>query len=114
MNDPDQSDLEDGLRRRFDVELLVVHPTIDPLEISAALGLDASNMHRVGERRITVRGTPLEGTYRDSRWRHSIRHEVKDQFFADKVQDLVNRLVPHKKFLHHLRATGGRTSLIVQ
>jgi hypothetical protein len=114
MSDPDERHLEDGFRRRFDIELFVVHPTIDPREITTALGLEASIVHRAGDRRTTPDGAVLEGTYRDTRWRHSIRHEVKDQFFAKKVEEFVNRLVPYREFLHHLRATGGRATLIVQ
>src|SRR5579872_5249828 len=99
---------------QFDVELFIVHPTFDPAEISAALGLDAKFSHRVGEQRKTPKGTPLEGTYRDTRWRHSRRHETPDQWFADKVAELLDRIEPHRGFLKKLRDTGGRACVIVQ
>jgi molybdopterin synthase catalytic subunit len=104
--------------RRFDVELFIVHPTLAPAEISAALGLEAAIAHCVGEPRRTPEGTPLSGTYPDTRWRHSVRYEVRADVdfahFADKVADLVDRLEPHKAFLHRVRADGGRAELIVQ
>jgi hypothetical protein len=100
--------------RRFDVELLIKHPSIDPAEITAALGLEAAGSHRVGDRRMTPRGTLLEGNYPDTRWRHSARCTVSHQWFADRVESLVADLLPHKAFLSRLLQTGGKLTLIVQ
>src|SRR5215467_1791975 len=52
-----------GPVRRFDVELFIVHPTLDPADISAALGMEAHSAHRVGDPRKTPKGTPLSGNY---------------------------------------------------
>jgi hypothetical protein len=100
--------------RRFDVELLIKHPSIDPSEITAMLGLEAAGSHRVGDRRMTPRGTLLEGNYPDTRWRHSTRYTTSNQWFADKVESLVAHLLPHRAFLLRLLQTGGEVSLIVQ
>lgn len=108
------SGLEEGSPQRFDLELFVVHPTLDPADITAALGLEPRVEHRVGEQRKTPKGTPLPGTYRDTRWRHSVRHSVERQWFADRFTDLVNRLVARKAFLAELRSTGGTASVIIQ
>lgn len=112
MTDPDQSD--EGSLRRVDVELFIVHPTMSTAEITAALGLEAQFTHDVGHARKTPKGTPLPGQYRDTRWRHSIQYEIADQWFADKVTSFVERLAPHKAFLHRLRASGGSAEIIVQ
>jgi hypothetical protein len=85
-----------------------------PADISAALGLEAHRAHRVGDQRKTPRGAQLKGQYKDTRWRHSIRYEQENQWFADKVATLVDHLIPHKEFLHHVHSTGGRVTLIVQ
>jgi hypothetical protein len=53
---PDQEDA-----RRFDVELFIVHPTVDPEEIGRALGLEARFLQRAGEERTTPAGRPLSG-----------------------------------------------------
>jgi hypothetical protein len=98
---------------RFYLDLFIVHPSIDPCEITLALGLEPSNAHRFGDRRATPKGRPLEGTYPDSRWRHSVRHEIKGRFFAGKIDELLDQLLPHRDFLHQLRATGGQATLIV-
>ena len=106
--------VDEGRPRRVDVELFIVHPTITPAEITSALGLEGIYTQCVGDQRKTPKGTVLQGKYRETRWRHSIEYELREQWFADKVALLVDSLVPHREFLHHLRATGGRLSIIVQ
>lgn len=114
LTDESTPEPEDGSQRRFDVELFVVHPTLDPADITAAFGLEAHFVHPVGQPRRTPKGTPLPGTCPDTRWRHSVRHSVEDQWFADRLADLVDRLVAKKAFLAELKSTGGRASVIVQ
>jgi Domain of unknown function (DUF4279) len=100
--------------RRFHVELSIVHPTIDPSDITIALGLEATGSRRVGDRRMTPKGTLLEGNYPDTRWRHERQYTVSHQWFADKVESLVEYLLPHRDFLSRLSHTGGKATLIVQ
>jgi hypothetical protein len=114
MADNERSDANEGPSRRVDVELFIVHPTMTPAEITSALGLEAHFAHRGGDLRKTPKGTSLQGRYPDTRWRHCIRYELKDQWFADKVTALVGSLAPHKAFLHSVRATGGTAEIIVQ
>ena len=38
LTDQDVSDPEENTPRRFDVELLIIHPTLEPAEITTALG----------------------------------------------------------------------------
>ncbi|MGK9235191.1 DUF4279 domain-containing protein [Inquilinus limosus] len=111
---PEKSEAEDDEPNRLDVQLFIVHPTMDPADITAALGLEPSHVHRVGDDRKTPKGTPLPGQYRDTRWRHSVRHDVRGQHFRHHVAALLDRLVPHKPFLAELRASGGEAMLIVQ
>jgi hypothetical protein len=100
--------------RRVDVELFIKHPTMTGVEITTALNLESPFTHNAGDKRKTPKGTPLQGRYPDTRWRHSIQYQIEDQWFADKITDFVQMLMPHKTFLHQLRATGGRAELIVQ
>src|SRR5262245_27131108 len=86
--------------RRFNVALFIVHPTIDPSEISNSLNLVGHFVHGVGQRRRTPVGRELEGHYRDTRWRHSVRYEVRKQHFSTEVTAFVNGLVPHRAFLN--------------
>ncbi len=114
MTEHDDPDAEQPASKRFDVELFIVHPTIDPAEISTTLGLDAKFAHRVGDQRKTPAGTLLPGVHRDTRWRHSRRYKTGDQWFADKVVGLIDRIEPHKEFLKSLTSSGGQICVIVQ
>jgi hypothetical protein len=114
MSESDETDVEENSSKRFDVELLIVHPTLEPAEIGAGLGLDAKYSHRIGDQRKTPKGTLLSGTHRDTRWRHSRRYETSDQWFASKVAELIDCIEPHRAFLKNLRATGGRACVLVQ
>jgi Domain of unknown function (DUF4279) len=114
MTESDETDVEENSPKRFDVELFIVHPTLDPAEIGAGLGLDAKFSHRMGDQRKTPKGTLLPGTHRDTRWRHCRRYETSDQWFAGKVAELIDCLEPHRAFLRNLRATGGTACVLVQ
>jgi hypothetical protein len=105
---------KDDPLRRIDVELFIRHPSLSPAEISTALGLEAHRAACVGDPRKTPKGRPLPGRYARTTWRHSTEYELIERLFADKITLLVDRLVPHKEFLHHVRATGGDATLIVQ
>jgi hypothetical protein len=100
--------------KRFHVELFIVHPTLEPAEISTALGLEAHFAQRVGDPRKTPKGGPLAGNYSDTRWRHSVECSTTDQWFVAEVTSLLDRLEPHKAFFANLRPTGGEASLIIQ
>jgi hypothetical protein len=99
---------EEGADRRIGVGLFIVHPTMTPLEISEALGLESAFSHRAGDPRKTPKGILIGGHYPDTRWRHSIRHELGDQHFVDKMTMLIERLVPHKAFLNQVRSAVAR------
>jgi hypothetical protein len=103
-----------GTLIRFDVDLFIKHPSLDPLDISRALGMEGHFSHRVGDQRKTPKGTLLSGVYPDTRWRHCIRHAVTGHLFVAEVVDLVARLEPHKEFFANVRATGGSASIIIQ
>jgi len=108
------TELTEDTSRRFDVELFIIHPTIDPAEITATLGLEGHVIHRVGDTRKTPKGTVLSGTYPDTRWRHCVEHTVEGQWFARQLAEFIAGLVAHKQFLAKLRASGGRASVIIQ
>jgi hypothetical protein len=114
MTEQNVADAMAATARRFDVELFIVHPSLDPAEISTALGLQGHFSHRVGDQRKTPKGTPLSGVYPDTRWRHCIRRTVTDHLFAAEVVGFVEELATHKEFLANLKATGGRARVVIQ
>src|SRR5262245_2619920 len=101
------------MAKRFDVDLFIIHPTLDPSRIEAALRLTAEIVHRVGDKRRTPNGTLLEGTYRDTRWRHKRKFETAGQHFAHRIVELLADLEAYKLFFHELRSTGGSACVIL-
>ena len=114
MTDQNTASAMNPTPRRFDVELFIVHPSLDPADISRALGMKGHSSRRAGDQRKTPKGTLLSGVYPDTRWRHSIRHTVTEQWFASEVEGFVGRLEPHKEFLASVSETGGSATLIIQ
>lgn len=99
---------------RFFLGLFIVHPTLTPEEISKALGMEADVAHCVGALRRTPKGTPLSGTYADTRWRHSTGHVIEDQWFASEVSRLIDKLQAHKTFFGDVKSAGGKASIVIQ
>ena len=100
--------------QRFNVALFIVHPDMAPEIISSELGLVATMAWQAGELRKAPSGELTNGTYADSRWRYTVRYDVVEQHFVDKIALMVEALQPHKAFLKRLRDSGGTISLIVQ
>jgi hypothetical protein len=114
MSDAQLTEEDEGEPKRFDLDLLIVHPTLTPEEITAGLGLLPKSVQAVGQPRRTPKGTPLQGVYRDTRWRHCRLHETANQWFVQALVDFVEELRPCKTFLRTLRSTGGEAQVIIQ
>ena len=52
----------------YSVTLRIWHPSIDPEEITRALGIEPKRAFKVGTRRETPKGNLLDGTHRESYW----------------------------------------------
>ncbi len=102
-----------GTSRRFDLALFIVHPTLSSAEITAEVGLQPRYIHSIGEQRTTRAGTQLPGKYKDTRWRHRIRHEVDGQWFVQALDEFVDHLSRFGQFFERVKSTGGSACLIV-
>ncbi|MGF1622822.1 MAG: hypothetical protein ACFCUR_19720 [Rhodomicrobiaceae bacterium] len=100
--------------QRFGLDLFIVHPSYDPADINTQVGMEGHIVQRVGDPRITPKGTRLPGRYPETRWRHCLKYEKKDQYYETEVTGFVNRLEARKVFFFELFATGGRGSLIIK
>jgi hypothetical protein len=107
------SSLQTSASRRFDLALFIIHPTLSPTEITAGIGLQPHFVHAIGEQRTTPAGTLLPGEYKDTRWRHCIRHEVQDQRFVPILENFVDSMSRHGAFFERVKSTGGSTCLMV-
>ena len=96
---------------RYCVSLRVSHPTIDPKEVTQALGIEPFRSWRVGEPRVSPKGNPLEGVSNESFWACHLHEEKrlysKDQYLEDFLANLNQRLKPHAKYFEYLVKSGG-------
>ena len=98
------------IARSFKVSLSVIHPDIDPTEISEALELAPERATRAGAPRTTPSGNALTGVYKFSCWMH--RFDVKEASELGVVlENLVQRLQKHRQFFHRVVREGGSVEL---
>jgi len=100
------------VRVNYNIVLLIKHPSIDPEIITKQIGLVPFRFWRVGAPRVTPKGTPLVGFWRESSWSWQLACKGKRAFF-ESVKNLVTELEPHHKFLSELVLSGGNLCLIV-
>jgi len=96
----------------YNIVLLIKHPSIDPKIITEQLGLMPFRCWRFGDPRLTPKGTPLVGLWKNSSWSWQLRGKGKRAFF-ESVNSLVVELESHSKFLSDLVLDGGNICLIV-
>jgi hypothetical protein len=99
--------------RRFSIVLLIRHPSMDPKDISEALGLTPHSSWKAGEPRLTPRGTVLPGPHKLSSWNH-IRQWAGDHSFAKEVENFVLELSVNRDFFTKLASEQARCELFVQ
>lgn len=94
----------------FQLSLRITHPSMDPHEISIALGLEPDVKHKVGERRKTPKGTILEGAYLHSYWSCRLQ---KDERLSNLISSANKILIEKLPFLTRLTETGGRLEYFI-
>ncbi len=99
---------------RFTVSLRFWHPSIDPSEITLALGLEPKRAVKAGDARTTPKGTPLSGIFRETYWYVNMAEGyMPPQELAGELDQLLNKLMPHRPFFERIRAQGGRSEFSI-
>lgn len=99
---------------RCKISLRIQHPGANPADITSVLGVNPFRSWRAGEPRSTLKGTPLEGTWRDSYWTAPVAEgRWPQERLADAIAALLDQLAAHRDFLRQLRSNGGRVELFV-
>ena len=93
---------------RYDIRLLISHPSIDPARITSALGKTPSHSAIAGA--PTRPGRPY--FHRLSFWSYSYEVEGKRKFFSSFAETM-DWLEPHRDFLADIVKDGGDITLIV-
>jgi hypothetical protein len=98
----------------YNVIFRVRHPSVDPSALTRRFAMKPSRSWKVGKLRRLPNGRVLKTRNTDSLWSYSERYEGKSKKFFKRAERLVNRLKPHKTFLHEISASGGRCEIYVQ
>ena len=102
----------------FSVSVRIRHPSIDPDEITSALGLEPQHSWQAGEARRTAQGLPLEGSYRETYWTAEFREldaGLRGVVATETVLlQAVVQLRRSQPFLARLQSDGGNVELVVQ
>jgi len=102
---------------RYCVSLRITHPSIDPNEITLALGRKPVGQWRAGELRISPKGTILGGIRKESFWRchphEEHRLSSQAQYLEDYLKLLTDELEQFEDFLSSITSTGGRIEYFV-
>lgn len=106
-------DDEQGSPRRFNIYLLIAHPSLSPAVITRGMRWRPHNAHEAGAPRRTPKGTQLPGRYFDTRWGYGWRYVARGQHFAGALDAAVRALEQRAPFLRRLLGSGGAISLSV-
>jgi hypothetical protein len=97
----------------YSVSLHVSHPEIDPALISTTLSLEPTGrMTRAGEPKTTPNGTPREGCWEFSHWKHKFG-TMHDQELVSFLRHLIRILEPSRTFLQRIVEEGGAIEFFV-
>ena len=103
-------------RYSYNLAIRIWHPSISPDDITRELGLQPNRSCEAGQKRSTPKGTPLEGTHRESYWNADPfqrgEYSSTDDLAEDSLIEILEVLEPKKAFLKKLRGEGAR--IIVQ
>ena len=99
---------------RYSVSLRIWHPTIDPAEITAALGLTPTAACRAGEPRNTPKGRPLKGNWRESYWTARLAEgNARKDDLPSTLTTTLETLLSNRAFFQRIRAEGGVTEFFI-
>ena len=101
----------------YSISLRLHHPSIDPAEITQALGLKPKRAWKAGDTRQTPKGMPLEGIYRESYWYTDLiqdgEHSSEGTLIEEYLDYFAKQLAPSRDFFARIRSEGGRVELSI-
>lgn len=97
----------------YSISLRVRHPSVDPDQITEALGIDPERCWKAGEPRQTPTGVPLDGIYKDTYWTTNVVAGRWPVVINDAIHDVLKKLVRYRPFFHQIRSEGGVVELFI-
>ena len=96
----------------FTIVLRLQHPTMDPNEFTAALGMEPDRCWSKGSVRLRVDGTMAGGWHKKSGWMKVIAEDHFDnQLFGYRLSLLTQEMDKSRAFLSDFRRSGGITEI---
>lgn len=102
-----------GTEAAFQVTLLIIHPDMDPAEITCGLDLVPYSAFHAGHGRVLPNGTKLPGLAVDSRWNHIFRFD-KDHVVSDAINEVLSFLEAKRSFMRKLVLRGADVQIYIQ
>jgi len=93
-------------KSKFKVSFRIRHPEMNPDDICKTLGLEANHKWRAGSKRVTPKGTPLEGTYDVTYCSFKLKSNNLTEL-ADFLKKCNESFYKHKDFFNKIHSTGG-------
>jgi hypothetical protein len=97
---------------RFTVAIQIWHPSIDPRDLTHALGREPFRCWQAGMQRTSMRGTPLQGHWPETYWVARRRVQRQRTFLRAMLQE-VEELEAQAALVARLLDEGGRVHLRV-
>lgn len=101
----------------FTVALRIRHPTVDPLTITATLGLQPQHSWQAGQPRRDPAGAEVGGAHRDSYWMGRLMEEPQLSSDSVSLEGVIVKTLSNLRrvqpFLEQLNAEGGVAELLV-
>ena len=99
---------------RYSISLRLRHPSWDPTEATAILGMTPSRSWRAGEARTTPKGRPLTGFRDASYWTAPLTDgDSKQLHLCAAIADAARSLAPHTAFLVEFAESGGKSEFFI-
>jgi hypothetical protein len=99
---------------RYSVSFRVQHPSMDPQDITTALGWEPRRAWKAGEPRTTPKGKTLTGTNLNTYWYTVLSRGDAPPFkLAVELDRLLDELAARREFLHRVRAEGGSSEFFI-
>ena len=102
----------------FTVSLGIRHPSIDPAEITRALGFEPQHSWKAGDKRRTAQGRPLDGNYHESYWTGEFRELDASLRGVVEIEAVLLQAVVQLRrsqtFLSRLQSEGATVELYVE
>ena len=102
---------------RYCISLRITHPIVDPKEITREIGLEPHVSWKVGDPRISPKGTSIGGIRKESYWtahpHTEKRLHSKNMHLEEYIEKLTSDLKTHKEYFAEIRSGGGNIEYFI-